>query len=119
MPEGGDEIPLPARSPPGTPVDAQREGRAGMNVSMQDAFNLMENCGGSARQEPSSLPHTYSAERQAIAKRHRLRSRVCQDVQRAQGVLKRRKEGVDLEVPVVMVKQGRFTAGPRRSTSLR
>ncbi|MGL4636952.1 MAG: FAD-binding monooxygenase [Beijerinckiaceae bacterium] len=86
----------------------------GMNVSMQDAFNLGWKLAAVLRgQSPPALLHTYSNERQAIAKE-------LIDFDRAwakllSAPLKKSpddKEGVDpAEVQRAFVQHGRYTAG--------
>ena len=87
----------------------------GMNVSMQDSFNLGWKLAGVLRgQYPPQFLHTYSAERQAIAKElidfdrqfAKLFSDPPKDADDGDG------ESVDLtEFQKYFVKQGRFTAG--------
>ena len=94
----------------------------GMNVSMEDTLNLGWKLAAVLRRSPPALLHTYSAERQAIAKQlidfdrefAKMFSAPPKDSGDADG------EGVDPEeFQSYFVAQGRFTAGSRRSTSPR
>jgi phenol 2-monooxygenase (NADPH) len=87
----------------------------GMNVSMQDTFNLGWKLASVVRGRSSpALLHTYSAERQAIAKEliefDREFARMFSAPPKESGSAE--NEGVDpQEFQAYFVKQGRFTAG--------
>jgi phenol 2-monooxygenase len=87
----------------------------GMNVSMQDSFNLGWKLASVLRGRcPPQFLHTYSAERQAVAKElidfDRKFAKLFSDPPKA--AADAGSEGVDLtEFQKYFVKQGRFTAG--------
>jgi 2-polyprenyl-6-methoxyphenol hydroxylase-like FAD-dependent oxidoreductase len=87
----------------------------GMNVSMQDSFNLGWKLASVLRGRcPPQFLHTYSAERQAVAKElidfDREFAKLFSDPPEA--AADAASEGVDLtEFQKYFVKQGRFTAG--------
>ena len=95
----------------------------GMNVSMQDSFNLGWKLAAVLRRRcPSQFLHTYSAERQAVAKElidfDREFAKLFSDPPK--DAADAGNEGVDLtEFQKHFVKQGRFTAGTRPGTGLR
>jgi len=85
----------------------------GMNVSMQDAFNLGWKLAAVLRgQCPPELLHSYSAERQAIAKELIDFDREWAKMLSAPLKTSETSEGVDpKEVEAYFVKHGRYTAG--------
>lgn len=85
----------------------------GMNVSMQDAFNLgWKLAAVLGRQCPPELLHSYSAERQAIAKELIDFDREWAKMLSAPLKTSETSEGVDpKEVEAYFVKHGRYTAG--------
>ncbi|CAN7438340.1 FAD-binding monooxygenase [Bosea sp. LjRoot90] len=85
----------------------------GMNVSMQDAFNLGWKLAAVLRgQSPPQLLHSYSAERQAIAKELIDFDREWAKMLSAPLKTSATGEGVDpKEVEAYFVRHGRYTAG--------
>ncbi|MCP4563040.1 MAG: 3-hydroxybenzoate 4-monooxygenase [Bosea sp.] len=85
----------------------------GMNVSMQDAFNLGWKLAAVLRgQCPPELLHSYSAERQAIAKELIDFDREWAKMLSAPLKTSETSDGVDpKEVEAYFVKHGRYTAG--------
>ena len=85
----------------------------GMNVSMQDAFNLGWKLAAVLRKRcPPSLLHTYSAERRAIAKELIDFDREWADVSAPPQIPSTQAAGRDpAETQSYFVRHGRYTAG--------